>query len=528
MTETLTIDRIVARTPDDGQGLPARVDRIVHHIADGRLDRALGSTALASEGEWCIPHVALSTAVDLERPDLSLEELLAQASIDAIVAAVDDSDVVHYPRTVDALADLIASASLGRFEHAWAWARIGLIGDANELERQPRDCVLDALALRPADALAAVTRASGKVGVAPLHRLFGRDGWVHLADIVIGAHIGAASLTDTSDLVRGHPTDQPAGSTSAAAIDRASRLVASSRLAAAARESRLRFDGQTSRALAALVVADSEPAMVSRVGFAPLCMTVAQLVEGLLQPHRATPNGLAEEAHGPAEPRSVVRGESEAPHGSKTAPSADRTFVDPLSSPANTDDAARPTTTTTQSQPDDVVPDRSDERAGQPTSHAGLLFLLNVASDAAMPDALLDDAALDGLDPSYLIARLALVLVPMEEDDPALLAFAGLGEKGLRPGWSRKPLPPHVFESIRSYADAWAAAAVARIGGADEDPGVAVAEIVDRTGRIECEQGWIDVYLALADVDIDIRRAGLDLDPGWVPWLGSVVRFRYE
>jgi hypothetical protein len=26
----------------------------------------------------------------------------------------------------------------------------------------------------------------------------------------------------------------------------------------------------------------------------------------------------------------------------------------------------------------------------------------------------------------------------------------------------------------------------------------------------------------------EIRVAGLDLDPGWVPWLGVVIRFAYE
>ena len=28
--------------------------------------------------------------------------------------------------------------------------------------------------------------------------------------------------------------------------------------------------------------------------------------------------------------------------------------------------------------------------------------------------------------------------------------------------------------------------------------------------------------------DVAVRRAGLDTDPGWVPWLGTVVMFRYE
>jgi hypothetical protein len=33
--------------------------------------------------------------------------------------------------------------------------------------------------------------------------------------------------------------------------------------------------------------------------------------------------------------------------------------------------------------------------------------------------------------------------------------------------------------------------------------------------------------MPLNTVDIDIRRAGLDIDPGWIGWLGSVVRFCY-
>jgi hypothetical protein len=34
--------------------------------------------------------------------------------------------------------------------------------------------------------------------------------------------------------------------------------------------------------------------------------------------------------------------------------------------------------------------------------------------------------------------------------------------------------------------------------------------------------------LDAADADAFVRKAGLDLDLGWVSWLGSVVRFRYE
>ncbi len=48
-----------------------------------------------------------------------------------------------------------------------------------------------------------------------------------------------------------------------------------------------------------------------------------------------------------------------------------------------------------------------------------------------------------------------------------------------------------------------------------------------RHAVIQADPGWIDVDLRLDEVSVDVRRAGLDLDPGYLPWLGCVVRFRY-
>ena len=40
-------------------------------------------------------------------------------------------------------------------------------------------------------------------------------------------------------------------------------------------------------------------------------------------------------------------------------------------------------------------------------------------------------------------------------------------------------------------------------------------------------EGSIEVRFPLSAVDTRVRRAGLDLDPDFVPWLGCVVRFSY-
>lgn len=49
-----------------------------------------------------------------------------------------------------------------------------------------------------------------------------------------------------------------------------------------------------------------------------------------------------------------------------------------------------------------------------------------------------------------------------------------------------------------------------------------------RRAQLRLDGAWLEVVFALADADTDIRRAGLDLDPGYVPWLAKVVKLRYE
>jgi len=45
--------------------------------------------------------------------------------------------------------------------------------------------------------------------------------------------------------------------------------------------------------------------------------------------------------------------------------------------------------------------------------------------------------------------------------------------------------------------------------------------------RLLANETHLDLDLLVSRVDIGIRRAGLDIDPGWVPWLGRIVAFRY-
>ena len=63
-------------------------------------------------------------------------------------------------------------------------------------------------------------------------------------------------------------------------------------------------------------------------------------------------------------------------------------------------------------------------------------------------------------------------------------------------------------------------------------PGASVSEFVARflaipaRVRLEPESMW--VILGNTAIDLAVRRAGLDADPGWVPWLGRTVRVEFE
>lgn len=55
-----------------------------------------------------------------------------------------------------------------------------------------------------------------------------------------------------------------------------------------------------------------------------------------------------------------------------------------------------------------------------------------------------------------------------------------------------------------------------------------IANVVCRTATLTATPTHIDLVMPLRSADPQIRRAGLDVDPGWVPWLGRIVQFHYR
>src|SRR5262249_54937704 len=57
--------------------------------------------------------------------------------------------------------------------------------------------------------------------------------------------------------------------------------------------------------------------------------------------------------------------------------------------------------------------------------------------------------------------------------------------------------------------------------------GIRLHTLVCRSGRIASTPTHLDIYFPASEADIRVRRAGLDLNLGWLPWFGRVVNFHY-
>jgi hypothetical protein len=158
-------------------------------------------------------------------------------------------------------------------------------------------------------------------------------------------------------------------------------------------------------------------------------------------------------------------------------------------------------------------PDLPDRAHGVPTRFGGALFwLARAGADRVI--------AAPGVPPAAvrLVLRELARALGVPDDDVAAAAFCG-GEV------PEDEAPPALVAHAAAAAERWTAWLD------DEAPDLAeprMETVCGRAGHILIEPGWIELVLPLSSADASIRRLGLDLDPGWLPWLGCVVRIRYD
>ena len=55
-----------------------------------------------------------------------------------------------------------------------------------------------------------------------------------------------------------------------------------------------------------------------------------------------------------------------------------------------------------------------------------------------------------------------------------------------------------------------------------------LAALVLRPGRVRIEAHRAVLVLSARLIDVELRKGGWDLDPGWFPWVGRTIRIHYE
>jgi hypothetical protein len=171
-----------------------------------------------------------------------------------------------------------------------------------------------------------------------------------------------------------------------------------------------------------------------------------------------------------------------------------------------------------------------DVRSTGDTRWGGLLFLLHLIPELEIPAAALA-APLDALPLRWVLHALAGALLALDPRDPAGLAFAGLPPESDPPSDGGPPATDEEAAAMDALAARLQVALHRRLHGAAPADGRAahalLRQVCRRTATVEADPGWFDVRLAFDEVSVGVRRAGLDLDPGWLPWLGVAVRFVY-
>ncbi|QEU96629.1 hypothetical protein CP970_41875 [Streptomyces kanamyceticus] len=571
MGTRLSIGRFVAEAPLADE---RRVARLAESVVRHDLARALDSADVPA-GIWCLRRLDVQVTLDGDATDAALRRAWATALATRLVETLTSPgpDVVHYDGPVQAVADLIASTSLGRIERAWAWEKAGVRGRGDpDPVRAPGAAIVAALrrlcTQSPGAGLAALLDAVRQVGLAAPHQALGGPhsrarcgGWPAIAALLApvpgppgglpspvagpgsrstprgdAEHGNGNTLPADADRRSGNtpPTDTepgivttppanamptngttpppgaetptgqqqssphrtaaaappdspvPTGPTGHQVLTQA--LFSRSVLARAVGGSRLRPDASDAMAWAALIVAETDPAALARPDADELLRAVAALGDA------SFPAARADRAYASttAEPRSAHQ------------------------EPAGT----TPDDTSTGREPAPAAP-------GLPTRWAGLLFLLSLAPAVGLPHAVLADADLARHPLPWVLRAVAVSLLPLADDDPALAAFSGLDPV--------KPLPwPHVdhptaeeTRAVLRLGERWSRAAAQALGQPEREKAAVVRGLAARRGTVFLSPGWIEVVLALDEVDVGVRVAGLDLDPGWIPWLGRVICFRY-
>lgn len=273
--------------------------------------------------------------------------------------------------------------------------------------------------------------------------------------------------------------------------------------------------------LACILVADSRPALL---GSTSLVTHAAQAVRAAAHIRAAPPleTRSEEESQGWATVVGTAVPRRGAPRGNQEDR---RPASPPARRPRRRSETERAEPETPGRRPDLPMP-HDHEGAGvmsgtteplaaapRQTRSAGLFFLVSLLSRLGIDTALREQPGLIEREFALKLIHRTAALLGISRDDPAVAGLPPLST-GLE------------FEGAdRAVAVRWSRS---MRGSCVTGAAMTLRALVRRSGRVTATPTHIDVLFDHRQADVRIRRAGLDVDPGWVPWFGRVVHFHYR
>jgi len=474
------------RLPDPAGGARERLDRLLGGDVLAMLDTGLARTGMSPYEEICIQRVATQSRLPLDLPDSRLGAEWTGDLVAAIQAAVDRGGpgVVRYRSRHAAVVEVVSNAAGGDFSRAWAWTELGLWPDAPVAPG--RAAIARAFAVLVFEARIAPSVLSAIAIAAParfrrLLELAGPEAWEGVAE-------AAAEALARAPVQRGETSPAPL----TASPRRVDRSPMARCVAEAARSVALPL--RTLRAAARLVALEAEPAAAGQTTEGLIDAIVAELYGERQRPPLTSDAAVPARAGEPAD----------APRARKR--------------PAACEELPLP-------EAEAIV--SSLERPRVWTRFGGLLFLWHLVRELGIAAEALEEGIVRGHTTRWYLHGLAMVLDELAHDDPAALAFAGLAPDRRPPSEEEAPPVPSDQALLRQWRARIVAALRHRLSDPPSSDEVLLGFVGRRRGEIVVDPAWIEVRLSLDELSTEVRRAGLDLDPGWLPWIGAVVRFVY-
>lgn len=474
-----------------------RLENVAATVLHEALELALEQANVPEEGELCIRQIYAPIRLRLTNTDAVLAMLWSESLAAEIARAVrggSSANVVFYPSRRQAIRDLVLQVVRRDLRRDWAWQQLGLwptsdvTSDRGALS-QALQAMEAALDVEPAAPLALLQMLAAEGLLEDFVARLEEADWEQLAQPLRA-------------IVRWSEEEGATVTPSAEALHIALRVLPVSRLVRAVLATHRPFAPASAayRTIAVLALMETEP-MVLRTKQAA---GVLKLIAEAMQASRA-----------------------DAPPGAeKTAPALLDAKAEAATErgTASLSEAELPTEMATSAEELPVT----DGRQRGETAVGGLLFFLGLVEDLGLPDELAAHPSLRARSLRWTLHQLALMLVAGTANDPAVLAFAGLLPEAVVPSMTEPPPREAEIELLQACRHRLLQRLRERLEAHDETDQRLLEWVCERRAEIVADPGWIEAHFALDTVSTEVRRAGLDLDPGYLPWLGVVVKFVYE